>query len=301
MTAPHRLLPAALPTPIRLVESAGALPWLEVETPQAAAQIYFHGAHVARWQPAEAAAPVLWMSAHSLFEAGKPIRGGVPICFPWFGPHAEDPAAPAHGFARTSEWALVEAGEPQGRATFTLSLSGDGSTAPAWPHKFQALMRIDVGSTLTLALEVRNTDTRSFAFEEALHTYLAVKDIRGVTITGLEATDYLDKVAGGARRAQHREIQITGETDRIYLDTTSACVVHDPGLHRRIRVGKSGSRSTVIWNPWTDKAHRMADFGDHEWPGMLCVETANVGAERITLQPGQSHVMTADISVEHLA
>jgi glucose-6-phosphate 1-epimerase len=298
------LLRVPLPPSVRLDTGPGNLPRLAVESRLGTAEVYFQGAHVTAWHPASAAAPVLWMSGKSYFEAGKPLRGGVPICFPWFGPNASDPKAPGHGFARLRDWTLIEATEaPDGAVTLALELAGsdDRPLSLLWPHAFRAIHRITVGSTLTMALEVTNTGADAFSFEEALHTYFAVHDVREVTITGLEHTEYLDKVAGFARKNQGSDpIRFTGETDRVYLKTTTDCVINDPGARRRIAIRKTGSDTSVVWNPWIDKARAMPDFGDDEWPAMLCVETCNVNVHARTLAPGASHTMTAIVEVQGL-
>ena len=149
-----------------------------------------------------------------------------------------------------------------------------------------------------MALEVTNPGPDAFTFEEALHTYFAVRDVRNVTVTGLERTDYLDKVTGFDRKTQGSDpIRFTGETDRVYLNTTADCVIDDPGARRRIAIRKTGSDATVVWNPWIAKARAMPDFGDDEWPEMVCVETCNVNVHARTLAPGASHTMTAIIEV----
>ncbi len=288
-----RLPPSVIPA------AASALPRIDVATPHATAQVYSHGAHLAAWQPAHAGAPVLWMSAHSVFRRDKPIRGGVPLCFPWFGPHPSDRAVPAHGFARISPWTLCQAVEAaDGTVALTFQLEADNAS-PVWPHLFHADLHIFIGPSLRIDLDVHNLDEVPFTFEEALHTYLAVSRIDQISVSGLEHTHYLDKVGGSERRRQTvNPIRFTEETDRVYLDTTSTCVVDDPGLARRITIAKQDSRSTVVWNPWIDKARAMPDFGDDEWRGMLCIETANVGEAAITLRPGDRHTMSAIISVE---
>lgn len=290
----------ALPPSVRLVDEKGSLPCVDITTPMATARVYFHGAHVAAWHPAHVPQPVLWLSSHSVFQRDKPIRGGVPICFPWFGPHASQPGLPAHGFARLAEWALTDAQESsEGVVALTFMLSDTEMSSPAWPYPYLVVYRVIVGPQLTMELEVRNTGDTAFTFEEALHTYFAVGNIEHVTIAGLESADYLDKTAGFARRTQGDEpIRFTAETDRCYPDTTAPCVIHDPGLNRRIIVSKRNSRSTVVWNPWIDKARAMADFGDDEWRGMVCVETANVGYAAVRLAPVASHTMTAEVTVQ---
>jgi D-hexose-6-phosphate mutarotase len=292
------LVPAALPATVALESGEGRLPRLTIANAQARAQVYLHGAHVTAWQPA-GHQPVLWMSRQSSWDAAKPIRGGVPICFPWFGPHATDRSAPGHGFARLLDWTLVEARDDERGATqLCFELPPPAPAPTAWPHRFAAAYRVTVGSSLSLALDVHNPGPEPFAFEEALHTYFAVQDVRGIEIGGLEGTDYLDKVGGSAKRSQGSEpIRFTRETDRIYLDTQAACTIHDPGTGRRIVVRKSGSDATVVWNPWVDKARAMPDFGDGEWPEVVCVETANVNVHAVTLAAGARHTMTATIDV----
>jgi glucose-6-phosphate 1-epimerase len=270
-----------------------------VATPQAGAQVYLHGAHVTHYQP-RGERPVLFMSAHSWFEPGKPIRGGVPIVFPWFGPRASDPSAPAHGFARLAEWHMESATQAaDGSVTLVLGLDAAKATNPAWPHAYELRYRVGVGGTLGLFLEVRNTSDGAITFEEALHTYLAVSDVRRVSIAGLAGADYLDKTDGMRRKTQGPDpIRITGETDRVYLNTQTTCVVDDPAGGRRLVVNKQGSDVTVVWDPWVAKAQAMPDFGDDEWPQMLCIETCNAADHAVTLPPGHRHEMRATIRSE---
>ena len=285
----------ALPSSVHLDNRPGVLPRLLVKGTWGTGAVYFQGAHVAAWHPAASKTPVLWMSKKSSLQAGKAIRGGVPICFPWFGPHPVG-TAPLHGFARVLPWTLVGAGESAEGTTLELELAGEG-IAPEWPHRFVATHRIRLGAALRMALEVRNTGSVPFSFEEALHSYFGVGDVRQVRVTGLERTEFLDKVGGFTRRSQGDDpVRFTGETDRIYLDTRAACVIHDPAGRREITIAKTGSDATVVWNPWIDKARAMPDFGDEEWPEMVCVETCNVNVHARTLAPGESHVMTAELA-----
>lgn len=288
-----------LPASVRLVERAGALPRLDVVTRASAAQVYYQGAHVARWQPAPADAPVLFLSAHTDLREGKAIRGGVPICFPWFATHGTDRGAPSHGFVRTAAWALTDGSEADdGTVALRFVLDVDEHASPLWPHRARLAHRISIGTTLEMALDVENRGAESMTFEEALHTYFSVGDIERVAIAGLEDTEYLDKVEGWARRRQGREpIRFAGETDRVYLDTTATCRIADEERSREIVVEKSGSHSTVVWNPWADRARALPDLGADDWRQMVCVETANVGAAAVTLAPGASHTMRAALSV----
>lgn len=296
----HTLLRTTLPSSVRAETGPGGMPRLVVASRLGGGTVYFQGAHVTAWHPAAASEAVLWMSEASYFEVGKPLRGGVPICFPWFGPHASDPKAPGHGFGRLRDWSLIEAVEAaDGAVTLALELASDTPLTPLWPHAFRAVHKITMGATLTMVLEVTNAGSEAFTFEEALHTYFAVRDVRQVTVAGLEGAEYLDKVTGFDRKRQGGEaIGFGGETDRVYLDTTARCVIDDPGARRRIAIRKAGSDATVVWNPWIAKARAMPDFGDDEWTEMVCVETCNVNVHARTLAPGASHTMTAIIEVE---
>jgi glucose-6-phosphate 1-epimerase len=285
---------------------AGGLDRVRIDHPTANAELYLHGGQLTRWGPA-GFGEALWLSEQSRFSAGSAIRGGVPICFPWFGPNGTDASAPAHGFARVTDWELVgadesSADESDDAVTLTLRLTDTAETrASAWPHRFEALYTVRVGEQLDLSLTVTNRDDVVFRYEQALHTYLSVGDVRDIRIHGLEDIPYLDKVLGGQPSPGNPEpLTITGETDRIYLGPTEPTVVEDPVLGRSITVTKSGSETTVVWNPWVDKARGMADFGDDAWQGMLCVEASNVGDLAISLPPGKSHTMSVRFELASL-
>jgi glucose-6-phosphate 1-epimerase len=282
---------------VRHATGEGGLPCIFVESELATAQIYTHGAHVAQFQP-RGQPPVLWMSTHSAFTADKPLRGGVPICFPWFGPRADDASSPPHGFARLREWQLAATEQNEsGDVTLRFALASDDSTLALWPHRFACEYSVSVGATLGMALRVTNTDDHEWTFEEALHTYFVAGDAREVSISGLASTRYIDKTDELKEKEHSGDITFSGETDRAYLDTTSDCILTDPQLSRRICVSKQGSQTTVVWNPWTKKAAAMPDFGDDEWPQMLCIETANALSNAVTLRPGKSHTMQARVEV----
>jgi glucose-6-phosphate 1-epimerase len=286
----------AIPNLVSFDAGKGGLTRVTIKSPSADAEIYLHGAHVTRFDPKDEPL-LLFMSALSHFEAGKAIRGGVPICFPWFGAKAGDPKAPAHGFARLMEWSVDSTAKTGAGAAIVLSLSSSDKTKAFWPADFSAKYTVTVGDELNLSLAVTNTGAAAAQFEEALHTYLNIGDIETLTIAGLKDVTYLDKVNSGARTRQDDElIRFAGETDRVYPNTESTCTVHDPALGRQIRIAKAGSHATVIWNPWIDKAKAMADFGDDEWPGMVCVETCNVAENAVSLAAGATHTMTAAIS-----
>jgi len=261
------------------------------------ALIYLQGAHVASFRTSEHG-ELLWTSERAVYANGKAIRGGIPICFPWFGAHVTRPALPAHGFARTHEFRL-EGSELRGdNIVAELSLTSSEQTLPLFPQPFDARLRVTVGRELSVAFEVTNTGAEAFDYELALHTYLGVSDVRNVEISGLSGAHYDDKVSGARGLVQGAEpLRFAGETDRVY-DSSARVSVLDAARKRRLVIDKTCSATTVVWNPWLDKAKRMSDFGDDEWPGMLCVEAANTGPRRITLIPESRHTTTTIISAE---
>ena len=286
--------------PVVIDKGEGGLERARVTGPRGEAEVYLQGAHLTRWQPRGAAQPVLFMSSRAVYAPGKAIRGGVPLIFPWFGPHATDKSKPMHGFARSRPWRVTATeSAPDGAAVLELGLDDDDATRALWPHPFRARFRVTVGDTLGMALEVVNTGRSPLTFEAALHTYLTVADVRTAGVRGLENTSFIDKVDGFTRKRLGAEpLKLTGETDRVFLGTRATCVVDDPGLRRRLSVDKTGSASTVVWNPWAAKCAEMADMGPDDWRSMICVETANASDDAVTVAPGAKHVMTATIRAE---
>src|SRR5260221_6684894 len=289
-------LPPAIPGLAAFQKGADGLTRLQITSSLANAEAVLEGPHVTRFEPA-GAAPVLFVSRSSWFTPGKPIRGGVPVCFPWFAARAGRPDSPAHGFARTARWDLESlAGSDDRGVTAVFRFASDERTRAHWPHEFVARLRIEVAWQLTITLEIENPGATPFTFEEALHTYFAVSDVRNVAVTGLENAAYLDKTDGFRRKQLGPDpLRFTAETDRVFPGNVSACVIDDPGQRRKIIVEKTGSQTTVVWNPWIARAAALADFGDDEWPHVLCIETANVGDDAVTLSPGATHAMSATI------
>ncbi len=287
------------PDGARLEKGQGGLDRLALDAGGGDALVYLHGAHVAHFQP-KGGRPVLWMSTASRFESGKPIRGGVPICFPWFGRKPGSPEAPQHGFARILPWRIVEVtreADDSLRALF--ELTPQAAARGGFPGELSLSLAVTVSRTLLMELTVRNVGRTAATYEEALHSYFAVSDVRQVRVRGLEGVGYLDTTTGRERKPGETEpVAISAETDRVYTGATQAVTVEDPGWHRRIVVAKRGSATTVVWNPWVAKAKAMPDFGDDEWTGMVCVETANALDDAIHLAPGDSHVMTATLETQ---
>lgn len=282
---------------VRFDRGNGGLTRATVTLDHASAEVYLLGAHVTRY--AAAGREVLFVSARSNYEIGKPIRGGVPICFPWFGPRAGHPESPMHGFARLREFAVESVTRKGDDVELTLKLEADDQTRAMWPADFVLRHRITIGSKLTMALEVQNTGGETIEFEEALHTYFSCDDINRVVVSGLGGVRYIDKVDGLKEKTQEpAEIRFTGETDRVYLATRDRVTIENVSGSSSVIVEKENSNATVVWNPWIAKAAALPDFGDEEWKTMLCVETCNVGRHAVQLPAGGMHRMKAIISVQ---
>jgi len=275
----------------------GDLPTVRVRNEFAAAEISLLGAHVLSYQP-HGTEPVLWVSSQSNFAVGKPIRGGIPVCWPWFAGHPLDSNLPSHGFVRTALWTVLASRTTRDERTeIELGFESNADTLALWPHRFALRLRVTVGPALTVTLFTCNTGDELFSFTGALHTYFHVGDVAQIAIHGLDGSDYLDKTDNMARKTQHGPVHISGYTDRIYLDTDSECIIQDPVLNRHIHIEKAGSATTVVWNPW-QMAARMPDLADDEYPGMLCVETAKAADDVETVAPGEEHHLTAHIWVD---
>jgi len=273
-----------IPGHLTRVPGNGGLLKTKVETPWSHAEIYLHGAHVTHFQKL-GEPPLLFMSAASQFTEGSPIRGGVPIIFPWFGPRD---GFPAHGYARTSTWQLTETHLlPSGAVTLRFSLPSTDA--------LHVEFLVTVAETLHMELSVTNHSTVATQVETCLHSYFQISDIAAISITGLEDVSFTDQVAS----LTHQEslpIHISSEVDRVYTDTRATVDILDPGFKRTVRIEKSGSDSTIVWNPWIEKSKRMADFGDDEYPHMVCVESGNVAGNAVTLGPGEKAVLGVRVS-----
>jgi D-hexose-6-phosphate mutarotase len=285
---------------VQFKEIAEGMIIAEVANQHALANIALQGAHIATFQP-RGEEPVIWLSPKAKFAPGKSIRGGVPICWPWFGPHKSDSKLPGHGYARTVPWDVLETKAlPDGSTFLRFGLVESDATRAQWPHASAVQLEVTVGKALRVELVTTNTGKAAFELGEALHTYFQISDVANMAIQGLANCEYLDKVQDVARFTQKDGIVIESEVDRVYVNTTADCVIEDKGLKRAIRIAKQGSKSTVVWNPWTEKAEKMGDFGPQLHRDMVCVESGNALENVITLAPGETHKLVAVYSVEKL-
>jgi glucose-6-phosphate 1-epimerase len=281
-------------------EDASGLVVAEIRNQQANASLCLQGAHLMTWQPRNQSVPVIWLSRDAKLAAGKSIRGGAPVCWPWFGPHASESGFPGHGYARTVSWKVMESGsEPDGATRVTLRLADSEKTHAQWPHACTLDLTVIVGDTLRMELTTENTGAADFVIGEALHTYFQISDIGAVRVKGLEGCEYWDKVGGSVLKKQVGAISFSGETDRVYINTAAECMIEDDKLKRRIHVAKAGSLSTVVWTPWTDKANKMGDMGQPDgWREMVCVETVNAMENVVKVAAGSRHTMIVEYRAE---
>jgi len=285
-----------IPGIAKIVEERAGFPAVRIQTPDVAGEVQLYGAHVTSWRP-EGEQEVLFVSSKTKWQEGTAIRGGVPICFPWFSERTEGPKSPAHGVVRTKTWKLEAITHADSNVTVALSTTADAETKKSWMGDFHLLFCATFGEQLRLELIVTNHGDLPFRFEEALHSYYRVGNVEKVKLRGLGGVAYIDKTEAKKEKHQRGELTPAGETDRVYKGTFASVEIEDPALRRRILVAKEDSRDTVVWNPWSQKAAAMADLGADEWRQFVCVETCNVGDHAVTLGEGQAHTMSALISL----
>ncbi len=242
----------------------------------ATATVSLYGGQIIEWQPKNQAAPVLWRSSRAQFIPGKAIRAGVPLCWPWFGAHPTDSNSTKHGFARISPWEITSVLTTISGATEILMTMQETQASRLNQDVWARLaLRLTIGEALSIDLTTINLSEQTLTFTEGLHAYLHVSDIASVQVNGLNGCQYVDSARGNVRKQQSGSVQFSDEVDQVYLNTTATCVLEDPGLTRKVTISKSGSHSTVIWNPWLALATKMDDLGPQEWQTMVCVESVN--------------------------
>jgi glucose-6-phosphate 1-epimerase len=279
-----------------------------IHTAHGEALIAQQGAQLLSYQPHEQP-PLVWLSETAEYRHGQSVRGGVPVCWPWFGNLDRNPVniraayqgdkPPAHGLVRALDWQLDDIADEQGQLSVHFSFDASQGL-PGWAHSARLELVMRFGERLTLEMTTHNLGDKPLPLTQALHTYFAVSDCRQVSIEGLQGNRYLDAMENWGERQQHGLIRFTGETDRVYLDVEKTLVIQDPLWERGIHVKAGGSRSAVVWNPWIDKAARLSQMSDDAWTGMLCIETARVVDDAMSVAPGRSETMKVEIWSEPL-
>ena len=286
-----------LPNSVSLITGPGGMPHISVANRAATARIALQGAHILSYVPT-GQQDLIWVSEDATFARGKSLRGGIPICWPWFGAHDTNPALPSHGHARTSDWKLIKAEDISADTTHLLfELIDTTHSRSFWDCATKVQYSVTVGKELSLTLETTTLGSSEVTIGAALHTYFRIGDIGRTTVNGLDACDYLDKTEGFARKQQHGLVRFSSEVDRIYLDTGNRCEIRDPVLKRRVIIQSKGSHSTVVWNPGKEVAAKMGDLGPDGYRQMVCVETANASEYTVTLSPGVAHRLSASYRI----
>lgn len=289
---------------LQFVDGKGGLPLITIANPLAKATISLYAGQVLSFQPSGEPDDLLFVSDSAYYQTGKAIKGGIPICWPWFGPDPDGQGRPSHGFVRNRPWNILgTATTAEGATQVTLGLTATPETQGIWPYAFELAIEITVGTTLTVALITRNTGEQPFTITQALHTYFKIGDVHKVSVLGLENANYLDKVDGGIEKAQIGAVAITDEVDRIYtnLNPDQPLVIADLALGRQIHITATGSKTAVVWNPWAKIAAAMADLADDDYLRMLCVETANAADEIVTVPAGDEFRLAATYRIERSA
>lgn len=289
----------AIPSQLEFMAGKGGFPCIRISNRHADALVSVYAGQVLSFTP-KGAADLLFVSDKAYHAAGKAIKGGVPICWPWFGADPEGQGRPAHGFVRNRLWEVWETrANADGSTTVILGLASSPETLAIWPHSFRLALEITLGNTLQLALVTRNTGDAPFNITQALHTYLAVGDIAHTRVTGLEGTQYLDKAAGagGAIKPQDGAVTLNAEVDRIYLDVPAQLAVVDNAGKSTIRITSQGNKTAVVWNPWAKIAAKMGDLQDDDYLRFVCVETTNAADDVVEVAPVGEFRLVAEYGV----
>ena len=289
----------AIPGQLKFIQGAGGLPFIEVTTANSSALISVYAGQVLSFRPAGEMDDLMFLSEKAYYQTGKAIKGGAPVCWPWFGADPQGLGRPAHGFVRNRMWNVVATETTEsGEIRVILGLEDTPETTAIWPQSFTLMLEITVGKSLNLELVTRNTGAQLFPVTQAFHTYFKVGDISQVSVSGLEDADYIDKVDNSALKKQIGSVVINEEVDRIYLGVRDELVINDIVLKRRIRIRSGGSKSAVVWNPWAKISAEMADLQDNDYRNLLCVETTNAATDVVEVSPGRESRLVANYSIE---
>lgn len=288
-----------IPSQLKVIEGKGGFPIIEIDSSKAKAKISVYAGQVISFQPAGEPHDLIFLSENAYYQTGKAMKGGIPICWPWFGPDPEGKGRASHGFVRNRIWDLLGTETvADGDIKVTLGVAPGEETKEIWPHSFELTIEITVGAQLTVALLTKNTGDKAFTITQAFHTYFSTGDISQVRVIGLDNAPYIDKVDNGAEKTQHGDIRIAEEVDRIYTQVKPELAIEDGKLGRRIQISTTGSSTAIVWNPWKEISVKMADLEDNDYQRFVCVETANAADEVITVSPGEQYKLQATYAVE---
>lgn len=280
-------------------ESQDGIVLVKIDHPLATATISLQGGQVLQWQPKFQVQPVLWSAESMHWKKGRAIRAGIPICWPWFGAHPVDSSAPAHGYARICPWEVTSVSTSHsGPVEICMAMPMASRSTATQIEKVTLTSRMSIGETLSISLATNNASNQPLVITEALHAYFKVSDIRDIEILGLNECEYIDLIDQNARKTQTGAVRFTNETGRVFINTMNDCFIHDSGYDRTIKIEKTGSQSTVVWNPWQDTASKMNDLGSEQWQKMVCIETANALDNAQFIESCAQHTLSVKYSIE---
>ena len=284
---------------VKFVEGKGGFPVMEISNEYAKAAISVYAGHVLSFQPLDLAEDIMFFSSQAYYQNKKAMKGGVPVCWPWFGPDPESKGRSSHGFVRNRPWQMRDVVSTQnGETKVTMGLNDTEETRKIWDYSFELAIAITVGSTLTIELITRNTGDSPFSITQALHTYFKIGDINQVAVLGLEDRAYIDKVDNNQQKTQTGTVTFDGECDRIYLDVPPKLTIDDREWKRKIKITATNSNTAIVWNPGAEVAQKMADLGDRDYLNFVCVETANAAKEIVEVAANNEYRITANYAVE---
>jgi glucose-6-phosphate 1-epimerase len=283
---------------LRFIKSEHGFIYAEIDNARAHATVSTYSGQVLSYRPKGRQHDLLFLSDKAYYEEGKAIKGGIPVCWPWFGADPENQGRPAHGFVRNRQWQVTGSESlADGATRIVMSVSDSDATRALWPHPFRLDIEVTVGDSLRLELVTHNTGKHAITISQALHTYFRVGDIDRVSVLGLDGLPYIDKTRDAARMTQTGPLTISAEVDRIYTDVTADLTIDDASLGRKIVIASSGCSTAVVWNPWVEIAASMADLDDDDYRRMLCVETANAGPETVDIAAGGAYRLVAEYTI----
>jgi len=284
---------------LRFEQDESGFTMVLIDNEHSKAKVSTYGGQILSFQPHNEADDLLYLSEHAVYKDGEAIRGGTPICWPWFGDDTSGLGMPSHGFARNQPWQVVQSQTlTDGSTSITLLLTDTDGSRAVWPHQFELYMEMVVGKKLTLNLTTKNTGTKAFTFTQALHTYFNISDIKQVEVSGLTSKYYLDKLDRFNLKMQEGNIRFDKEVDRIYQAAPYMVHLKDAGLKRTVAISSTGGHTTVVWNPWAENAESIKDLDENSYRNFVCVETVNAGDDDVVLAANEQHTLSAVYSIE---
>lgn len=280
---------------INLAVDENGFEFLMVNHPKLTAAFSLHGGHLLHFQ-VTGQAPIIWLSKTAIFNESKAIRGGVPVCWPWFGaaPQTLGENLPAHGFARTSKWTIGNIDESNDGVELELQLTSNSQTLLIWPYEFELTLKATLTDQLKLTLETKNKSDKPLVYRGALHTYLNISTPEAINISGLN-TELTNSLKDGSIENGDTTLVIDKAIDAIYKKSPGNIELADKQLDRSITINNEGNDSEVLWSPWIKGAEAFADMPDDGYQTMFCIESAITAKHGQQIEAGQTHHLTTII------